>query len=250
MQVLRVGGEYLEARQHHAATAFLLVAGSGAAGAAAVARGLHPLAGLLLAVTVAALAAKAYRRLGRVSKGIRGEAVVTELLSRLSDDYFLVNDVVVPGLGGNVDHVVVGPCGVVVIETKNFSGSVQSHWDAWFVNGRRCRSVSKQVNGAAAAVREWLTHAHPDLAESALRFVDSVVVFVNPTSRVRIDRAQTTVVRYSQLLDVVLAKARRKRVPAAVAARLAATLATLGDGPSAPRRVGAPAAALHPTARA
>jgi hypothetical protein len=177
-------------RGTHAATVLLIVTGSGAAGAAALATGSHPLAGLLVAVTVGSLAAKAYRRLRRIAKRIRRQTVVAELRSRLPDDYFLLNDLVVPGHGGNVDHVVVGPCGVVVIETKNFSGS-----------------------GSAVAVREWLTQAHPDLAGSALRFVDSVVVFANPTNRVRIDRAQTTLVRHSQLLDVVLAKARRKKHP-------------------------------------
>jgi hypothetical protein len=208
MQVLRVATESLEGRRNHSATALLIVTGSGAAGAAALATGLHPLVGLLVAVTVASLAAKACRRLRRTTGGTCGETAVAELLSRLPDDYFLLNDLVVRGLGESVDHVVVGPCGVVVIETR--------------------RSSSAQ--GAAAAVCESLRQAHPDLTESALRFVDSIVVCANPTSRVRIDRAQTAVVRYSHLLDVVLAKARRKKVPGPVAARLAATLATCTAG--------------------
>lgn len=224
MRVLRVGGEYLAAQQSRARTALLTIAGTGAAGTAVASVSLHPVAGAFLLLGTASVAAKIYRRYRRFSKGIRGETLVTELLGKLPDEYFLVNDVVLPGHEGNIDHVVIGPCGVVVIETKHFSGPVESHGNAWFVNGRWRRSVSAQVNGGAIAVREALSRAHPDLKDSILHFVDSVAVFTNPSSRLKVDRARTTVARYSQLLDVILAKARRKRVPPPVTARLATSL--------------------------
>ena len=224
MQVLRVGGEYLTARRHRARAALFAIAGSGVAGATALAVGVHPLAGALLGAGMASVTAKAHRRFGRFKMRIRGERVVTELLRSLPDDYFLLNDVVLPGHPGNVDHVVIGPCGVVVIATRNFTGRVQSDGNARFINGRRSRSVSTQANRAAIAVREALSDAHPDLKESVLLSVESIAAFTNPSRRVRASRAQTIVARYSQLLDVILSIARRKRVPPAVAARLAATL--------------------------
>ena len=227
MQVLRVGREYLAGRRQKARTARLLIAGAGTAGVVALSAGLHPLVGVAFAITVAPAVAKAQRFLRRTTKGIRGETAVAELLRSLPDDYFLLNDVVLPGHPGNIDHVVVGPCGVLVIETKNFSGSFASHGNAWFVNGRRSRSISKQANRGAIAVRETLSRLHPDLEGSVLRYVDSIAVFTNPSSRVRVDREKTIVARYSQLLDVILAIARRKRVPPAVAARLAESLINL-----------------------
>jgi Nuclease-related domain len=233
MQILQVGGDYGAARRHKRATTHWIVAGSGAAGIGAVWVGLHPLAGAVLGVAIASIAAKAHKRLRRLHQG-NGEARVAELLQSLPDDYFLLNDVV--GDGSSIDHVVIGPCGVVVIET-----SAESHGHPWRVDGGRYRSISKPVKGGAIAVRETLSRAHPDLMDSVLRFIDSVAVFTNPTSQVKVDRAPTTVVRYSQLLDVILAKARRRKVPATVAALLAATLANLpsrrlngvGDGPEA-----------------
>ena len=227
MQVLRVADEYLCGRQHHARAALAIIAGAGVVGIAALSIGLHPWVGALLAVTIGSIAAKARRRLRRVAKGIRGDALVAERLQSLSDDYFLLNDVVLQGHPGNIDHVVIGPCGVVVIETKNFSGHVESHGNVWFVNGRRSRSVSKHANHGAIAVREALGQAHPDLKDSVLCFVDSIAVFVNPSSRVKADRASTIVARYSQLLDVILAIARQRRVPPAMAARLARSLMEL-----------------------
>ena len=93
------------------------------------------------AITAASAVAKAHRSLRWITEGIQGETAVTELLQGLPDDYFLLNDVVLPGHPGNIDHVVVGLCGIVVIETKNFSGSVESHGNGRFVNGRRSRSI-------------------------------------------------------------------------------------------------------------
>jgi hypothetical protein len=224
MQMFRAGGEYLAARRRRASAAFLIITGAGATAVVALAVGLHPLAGAVVGIMIAPVAANAYRRRRRVHKTIQGETAVSGLLRSLPNDYFLLNDVVLPGHPGNVDHVVIGPCGVVVIETKNYTGDVESYGNAWFVNGRRRRTVSNQVNRAAIAVRETLGRAHPELKDSVLRFVESVAVFTNPSSRVRIDHGGTTVARYSQLLDVILAKARRKKVSPAVAASLARSL--------------------------
>src|SRR5262249_5677108 len=123
MQVLRVGGEHLAGRRQNARSARLIIAGAGTVGAVALSVVLHPLVGVAFGIAVAPTAAMAQRSLHRIIKGIRGETAVAELLRSLPDDYFLFDDVVLPGHPGNIDHVVVGPCGVLVIETKNFSGS-------------------------------------------------------------------------------------------------------------------------------
>jgi hypothetical protein len=205
MQVLRSGREDLGARQHNARAALVTMAGAGVAGTAALAVGLHPWAGALLAGTIVSVVTKAHRRLRRLTRGIKGAELVAERLRSLSDDYFLLNDVILPGHPGTIDHVVIGPCGVVVIESR---GSVES-------------------NAGAITVKEALGQVHPDLEDSVLRFVDSIAVFVNPSRRIKVDRAKTIVARYSQLLDVILTIARRKRVPSAVAARLARSLLDL-----------------------
>src|SRR5262245_1046625 len=224
MQLLRVGGQYLVTCRHKARTALVIIAATGAAGELALWISGNLMAGILLGAVIASVAGKARRRLGRVNKGIKGETLVAERLANLPDDYFLLNDVVLRGHPGNVDHVVIGPCGVVVIETKNFSGSVESFGNVWFANGRRCASVSRQANRNAIAVREALGRCHPELKASVLRFVESIVVFANPTTRVKVDQAQTIVVRYSELVGVIGEIARRKRVPPAVAMKLAESL--------------------------
>lgn len=228
MRVLRVGGEYLAGQKRGRWTALLAGAGVGLVVAVVVGLALHPMLGILAAVGTAIAAGRVHaRRVRPIEKGIQGEQLVTDLLARLPANFFLVNDVVLPGCPGNVDHVVIGPCGVVVIETKHWAGTVRAFRDTWVVNGRVRKSVAKQADRGAIAVRRFLASRHPDLPHSLLRFVDAVVVLTNPLCRVKVHwaRSTTTVVRYSQLLQLILEKGRRRQVPAAVAARLAGTLA-------------------------
>ena len=57
--------------------------------------------------------------------GLKGEVEVARLLADgLDNDYYVYNDIRIRSgfRSAQVDHVVVGPCGVVLIETKNWRG--------------------------------------------------------------------------------------------------------------------------------
>jgi hypothetical protein len=113
---------------------------------------------------------------------------------------------------------------VVVIETKRLVGRIRCSGDEWSVNGRRRGSISRQVNSGASTIRYYLAARHPDLVPTALRWVESIVVFTHPTCRLEVNRARTAVVRYSELLQVVLDMARKPRLAPSVASRLAESL--------------------------
>jgi len=68
-------------------------------------------------------------------KGIKGESIVAEYLNLLPKDYFVFNDVKFPGSYGNLDHVVIGPTGIYVIEAKNYKGFFLVKDDEWFYKG-------------------------------------------------------------------------------------------------------------------
>lgn len=55
-------------------------------------------------------------------KGATGEAVVGFVLDRFPDSFHVIHDLTTPF--GNIDHVVVGPTGVYVIDAKNWKGVV------------------------------------------------------------------------------------------------------------------------------
>ena len=98
-------------------------AGAGLVTSVAVSLAVNPLAGIVAGVAAGSMAGPALGRLRNVRARRRGEASVTELLGHLSDDYFLVNDVMLPYYRGNVDHVLIGPFGVMAIETKRWAGA-------------------------------------------------------------------------------------------------------------------------------
>lgn len=175
-------------------------------------------------VAVVSAGREVVRRLTSVRKGRLGERLVTDLLRSLPDDYCLVNDVMLPQGRGNVDHVLIGPCGVVVIETKRLAGRIRCYGDEWSVKGRRSGSISRQVNSGASAIRYYLAARHPDLVWTALRWVESIVVFTHPTCRLEVNRARTVVVPYSELRQVVLELAKKHHLAPAVASRLAESL--------------------------
>jgi len=128
----------------------------------------------------------------------------------------------VNGSRGNVDHVVVGPCGVVVIETKRWVGLIRCDGDDWYVNGHRTGSVSRQVKRGAVAVRGFLAARYPDVQPG---YVQSIAVFTHPLCRLKVNHAQTTVVRYSELMQLMLELGRRRRMSPPLARRLAESLA-------------------------
>lgn len=92
-------------------------------------------------------------------RGERGERVVAEQLEELRTRGFrCFHDIV--GNGFNIDHVVVGPPGVFVMETKYRSGSGEIEFrngEGIFVAGREEeRDPLKQARGAARAVHDLI----------------------------------------------------------------------------------------------
>lgn len=61
-----------------------------------------------------------------LSKGIRGEIEVGSRLNRLGKQYKVINDVMLDNSKrtSQIDHIVVSPFGIFVIETKNYSGTL------------------------------------------------------------------------------------------------------------------------------
>jgi len=57
-------------------------------------------------------------------RGAAGEIQVGNLLTKLPESYCVINDLSTPN--GNIDHVVVGPTGVFVLDTKAWRGVVSA----------------------------------------------------------------------------------------------------------------------------
>ncbi len=96
--------------------------------------------------------------------GAEGERGAAKQLERLAaQGWIVLHDRRLPGGRENVDHVAVGPPGIVVVETKNWSGDVVVTNDGLRRNGRDARSaieqVLRQVPGDRIALPSWSTVA-------------------------------------------------------------------------------------------
>lgn len=71
-------------------------------------------------------------------RGWKGEKKVFSILKRLSDDYYVWNDIVLQqnGYSVQIDHVVISQYGIFVIETKNYTGIIYGNEtsDKWTKN--------------------------------------------------------------------------------------------------------------------
>lgn len=93
------------------------------------------------------------------AKGAQGEVRTAGVLDKLGTDFRFIHDRRVPGGRENIDHIVVGPTGVFVVETKNIGGKLRVNGGRLF-SGRYCRDgYIAQAQRQARAVEEVLSAA-------------------------------------------------------------------------------------------
>ena len=142
---------------------------------------------VVLAVALLAGAQLCRRRLEAFFKGAAGEERVGHVLARLPGAYHVFHSVAVGGgvamwRGGDLDHVVVGPGGLFVIETKNWQGQVTLRGGELLLDGQAPRRPPlAQVLAGCLALRTRLASVGaPDVAPVPIvclasdRFADGV----------------------------------------------------------------------------
>lgn len=109
-------------------------------------------------------------------RGYEGERVVGELLeSSLPDTFHVFNDVHFPGRKANIDHIVIGPSGIFVLDTKNWRGTVSWSEDGktLLVNGEpdKHNTVNSALSAALDVRDKLLTLTNKEY------FVKAILVF-------------------------------------------------------------------------
>lgn len=106
-------------------------------------------------------------------RGAEGERRTAEALSALpSETWTVFHDLRWPGRRyANVDHVVVGPPGVFVIDSKNWSGTVAIRDGVLRCNGYAKEKQVSDAAEAALAVSRLTPLLRPDLVKPVLCFV-------------------------------------------------------------------------------
>jgi hypothetical protein len=165
------------------------------------------LAGFLLSL-VPLTAFYYYLRNYRVyNGGWVGEKQVTNLLSsKLSDQYLLLNGLHLRTGGGDIDHIVLGPNGVFVLETKNWSGDITCNGDEWQREGKHNfkTSPSLQVKRNAAKIKHILDSS-PSFGSLAVE-VEGIVVFTNNHATLHLNSPTVLILKLSQLPNHITAQ--------------------------------------------
>jgi hypothetical protein len=138
----------------------------------------------------------------RWAAGATGEQIVSDALAQLEADHVVIHNLPVPGRG-DADHVVVGPAGVFVVETKYLAGRIICQSDGTWLQLKRdevrqMADPSAQVQRAAEAVSARLTRC--GLAKVPVR---SVLVMAHPRAELDVSRSPVPVARPFELVPAL-----------------------------------------------
>ena len=140
------------------------------------------------------------------SGGWQGEKQVAKLLTnKLNDDYYLLNDLYLRDGGGDIDHIVLGPNGVFVLETKNWSGNISCNGDEWHRGGKHnfSGSPSRQVKRNAAKIKQIIDNS-PNLRTLGI-WVEGIVVFTNNHATLHVNNPTVPILKLPQLPNHITA---------------------------------------------
>jgi hypothetical protein len=93
-------------------------------------------------------------------RGSAGERRTARLLSPLErQGWAVLHDLAVPGSQANIDHLVIGPGGVLVIDSKQYRGRLQLDGSGWLWHGRyslapTLGAVSREADQAAQVLAD------------------------------------------------------------------------------------------------
>ena len=154
------------------------------------------LGGLLLAVTDGPQSTRAW------ATGSRGEEKVAEALFNIAA-LRVLNDRQMPGMRGNIDHIVVGPAGVFVVDAKNYRGRIEVRNRGWllrpdhrlYVGRRDCSVLATGLGWQVKAVVSALAAAGVDPlppVTPVLCFVDGDWPIISPPNAYEGVRLEST----------------------------------------------------------
>jgi len=113
-------------------------------------------------------------------KGWKGEEEVLNVLKNLSDNYIVFYDVSLYNKG-NIDFVLLGPCGLLAIEVKSHYGNFSYQFNDLLNNGYTCkRNFIKQAKRGAVSLNKYLLEKI-----NKNIFVIPILVFSNKYSKIK-----------------------------------------------------------------
>jgi hypothetical protein len=126
----------------------------------------------------------------QLEAGLRGQSRIPEILAKLGEDYYLLNNLRLPGRADDVDHMVIGPNGVFALETKNHRGHIFWREGQWYQEkvsrqGRpqpeeSIRDPSQQLKRNIDYLRSCINRTNPGLSQRTRLWIEGAAVFAHP----------------------------------------------------------------------
>jgi Nuclease-related domain/TadE-like protein len=154
--------------------------------------------------------------------GRSGEQQVrATLASELPEAYVLFNGLTLPRAAGDLDHVVVGPSGVFLLETKTMAGHIVCEPDGTWRRTRVGRAgtaygayigdPARQVQRNIHAVRQCLKRRLPHLFWNTPLWIEGIVVFPHPDTVLAAEHSRVPALKLEQIAQRI--RSHRPRRP-------------------------------------
>ena len=165
--------------------------------------------------------------------GLFGEAMVAHLLGMLPATFHCVHDITVRSNGkrSNIDHLVVGPTGIWVIETKNWKGKFQKRDGVLLHDGYDNSILIQRAAASTFAVRDALGTARDDV-----KWINALIVSTKAKVPERLDFGKAIVVGASDVIPFI--RGGKKVLSLQQVERIAGCLGMVGDQPGSRRHPG------------
>jgi Flp pilus assembly protein TadG len=161
-------------------------------------------------------------RQAQLDLGRAGERHVGSVLaSELPDDFVLVNGLKLRHAPGDIDHLVIGPTGVFLLETKTMAGQVVCNPNGTWQRTRQGRGgryaayigdPAAQVLRNVHAVRRVLHGALPWLFQGAPLWIEGLIVFPHPKTELAATHSRVPAVRLEEAARTICQHQARRRL--------------------------------------
>jgi len=146
------------------------------------------------------------------------------LAAELPETYALLNGLTLPHSAGDIDHLVVGPSGVFLLETKTMAGYIVCDPDGTWRRtkvGRAGTPYGAYIGDPAAqvqrniyAVRECLRRRLPHLFRGTPLWIEGLVVFPHPATELDTEHSAIPAVRLQDTSQRICAHQPRRALQA------------------------------------
>jgi hypothetical protein len=146
-------------------------------------------------------------------QGQQGEDnAIDQMRITLDADWSLFRNVVLPGRGGDVDAILVGPTGVWALEIKTFTGKYRNIGEDWYFF-HKGKWIPSRFNPGKQAKRNASNLSTFLKADSIKTWVSSALIWAEPESPLEVDNPAVAVWQLSRIADELANQLQGKQIP-------------------------------------